>query len=120
MHHLPALSQAYKEDVRQMYDCRGTPRLTWPYMSRWPHMNYPKPRNTVAYIEDVSKDGPKSLPVPSNVVSNNIGEFKIFRYNNLTYLYGNTNGAAPNVGSAYEGRGWDEDRKDAFLSGGLK
>ena len=46
----------FYQDVRQMFDCRHVSRFTWPHMSRWPHVNYPQPRNTVAYIEDVFKD----------------------------------------------------------------
>ncbi|GMI19449.1 hypothetical protein TrCOL_g8291 [Triparma columacea] len=110
----------FYQDVRQMFDCRHVSRFTWPHMSRWPHVNFPQPRNTVAYIEDVFKDSASSLPVPSNVVSDNIGEFKLFQYRNATYLYGNTNGKAPNLHMAFEGMGWEEDRKEAFLSGGLK
>lgn len=110
----------FYQDVNQMWECRHVPRFTWPYMSRWPKFNWPYSRNTIAYIPDVYSSSAKSVGVPQKVISDNIGEFKLFRFREALYLYGNTNGKAPNLRTAYEGKGWEKERKDAFLSGGLK
>ena len=101
----------FYQDVSQMWECRHVPRFTWPYMSRWPKFNWPHSRNTFAYIPDVFSSPANSVNVPLNVLSDNIGEFKLFQFGKAAYLYGNTNGKAPNLRTAYDGKGWEKKRK---------